>query len=120
MWFTFLYGTAIPLGIFFSIFGLIIYYFIDKYNLLRRRTIKENLGSALSNEMIEMLELIIFFKGFGDLTMSYNLFGQVNTQDLIVLIISVLYNILPMQIVSEKLFPVPVFQINILVLLGHR
>jgi hypothetical protein len=48
MWFTFLYGTAIPLGIVFSMIGLSIYYYVDKYNVLRRRTIKESLAKDLS------------------------------------------------------------------------
>jgi hypothetical protein len=48
MWFTFFYGDIIPIGILFSIIGLILYYFIDKYNVLRRRTIKENLSKELS------------------------------------------------------------------------
>ncbi len=48
MWFTFLYGSAIPIGIAFSMLGLSIYYFADKYNVLRRRTIKENLAKDLS------------------------------------------------------------------------
>ncbi len=48
MWFTFFYGDIIPVGILFSILGLTLYYFIDKYNVLRRRTIKENLSKDLS------------------------------------------------------------------------
>jgi hypothetical protein len=47
MWFTFLYAGCIPVGILFSMFGLTIYYYIDKYNVLRRRTIKENLGEVI-------------------------------------------------------------------------
>jgi len=50
MWFTFMYGAAIPLGIVFSIIGLSIYYFVDKYNLLRRRTVKESLGKDRKND----------------------------------------------------------------------
>jgi len=48
MWFTFLYGNAIPLGVLFSMIGLSIYYYVDKYNVLRRRTIKESLAKDLS------------------------------------------------------------------------
>lgn len=61
MWFSFFYCTAIPIGPIISIFGLFLYYYIDKYNVLYRRTIKENVSKELSIEMIEMLELIIFF-----------------------------------------------------------
>jgi hypothetical protein len=44
MWFTFLFASCIPLGNVFSLINLILYYYIDKYNLLRRRTIKESLS----------------------------------------------------------------------------
>ena len=85
MWFTFFYADIIPVGILFSILGLTLYYFIDKFNVLRRRTIKENLSKDLSigifyhiiSEMIELLELIIFFQGTGNLIVSYVLFGEV-------------------------------------------
>lgn len=36
MWFTFLYVSLIPFGCVLSLVGLMIYYWVDKYNLLRR------------------------------------------------------------------------------------
>ncbi len=36
MWFTFMYVSLIPFGAFLSLVGLMIYYWVDKYNLLRR------------------------------------------------------------------------------------
>ena len=77
MWFTIFYGDIIPVGILFSIMGLTLYYFVDKYNVLRRRTIKESLSKHLSIEMIEMLELIIIFTGIGNTVVSSILFGEV-------------------------------------------
>lgn len=77
MWFTFFYGDIIPIGILFSIMGLTLYYFVDKYNVLRRRTIKESLSKHLSIEMIEMLELIVIFTGIGNTVVSSIIFGEV-------------------------------------------
>jgi hypothetical protein len=108
MWFTFLYGGAIPMGIFFSMFGLTIYYYVDKYNLIRRRTIKESLSKDLSIEMIEMLEYIIIFNGFGNLTMALALFGECSWQDITIMVASIIYSQLPMEKVSEFLFPTEV------------
>jgi hypothetical protein len=48
MWFTFLYSTAIPLGTLFSAIGIVIYYNVDYYNILRRRTVKESINIQLS------------------------------------------------------------------------
>ena len=61
MWFTFLYSPAIPFGALFSLLGLSVYYFADKNNVIHRRTIKESIGYDLSEEMIGMLELCVFF-----------------------------------------------------------
>jgi hypothetical protein len=44
MWFTSFYCVVIPLATFWSILGLCIYYWADKYNLLKRRTIKESIS----------------------------------------------------------------------------
>ena len=106
MWFTFFYGDIIPIGIIFSIMGLSLYYFIDKYNVLRRRTIKESLSKHLSLTMIQMLELIILFSGIGNLIVSIVLFGEINWQDITIIIISIIYIFfLPMEQISEILFP---------------
>ncbi|CAD8115777.1 unnamed protein product [Paramecium sonneborni] len=105
MWFTFFYGDIIPVGILFSIMGLTLYYFVDKYNVLRRRTIKESLSKHLSIEMIEMLELIVIFTGIGNTVVSSILFGEVKWQDFIIIIIGVVYNLLPMEDISSVLFP---------------
>jgi hypothetical protein len=39
MWFTFLYADLIPIGAFLILVGFCIYYWIDKYNLLRRSSL---------------------------------------------------------------------------------
>jgi len=47
----------IPVGVIFSIIQLVLLYWIFKYNLMRRSTIKHQLGQDLSLEMIEMFIL---------------------------------------------------------------
>jgi hypothetical protein len=66
MWFTFFYSPAIPLGIVWSILGIIIYYFVDKFNLIYRRTVKENIGKNLTIAMIELLDYCSVFYMFGN------------------------------------------------------
>ena len=55
MWFTFLYIDIIPVGAVFSFVGIIIYYVVDKYVLLRRSCVKESISSDLSKSMITVL-----------------------------------------------------------------
>ncbi|CAD8147563.1 unnamed protein product [Paramecium octaurelia] len=106
MWFTFMYGTAIPLGTLFSAFGILIYYFVDYYNILRRRTVKESISIQLSTEMIEMLEYIISWCAFGEMIMTYTFFHEVSKIDILLIILAVIYQQLPMEDISEYLFPV--------------
>lgn len=82
MWFTFFYAPCIPLGNIFSILNLILYYYIDKYNVLRRRVIKESLGKEITFEMIEMLEYIIILFAIGNFTFSYQLFNKSDWQSI--------------------------------------
>lgn len=83
MWFTFFFGTAIPIGVFSSLFGLILYYLVDKFNLLRRRTVKESISKELSLEMISMLEHIVVFGPLGCLTVSYSFYQRFEQLDII-------------------------------------
>lgn len=109
MWFTFLFGSAIPMGILCSMVGLTCYYWADKYNVMRRRTIKENLAKEVSIEMIEMLEMIIILNGLGNMTMSYSFYGIIYWQDVIVFFFGLIYSIIPMQVINDKIFPLEEF-----------
>ena len=95
MWFTFFYGDAIPVGIPINILQLFIYYWIDKYNVLRRRTIKDTISSDLSNEMITWLTFILVLHAIGEISMTYGIYEFVPWQHYFVLGISILYMILP-------------------------
>lgn len=105
MWFTFLYGSAIPIGVICSCTGVIFYYFIDKYNILRRRTVKESISKELSVEMINLLDLIIFFSAFGEITMSYAFYKEVSIYDMCLISISIVFVLLPMESINIYLFP---------------
>jgi hypothetical protein len=105
MWFTFFFGTAIPIGCFLSCLGLITYYFIDKYNILRRRTVKENISKDLSMQMISMLSMIVVFSPVGEMTMSYAFYGTFSAYDIILLTISLIYVMLPVDRITLNFFP---------------
>lgn len=48
MWFVFLYGNLLPMATVMFVIYLIIFYWVDKYNLLRRSTVKETISLELS------------------------------------------------------------------------
>lgn len=71
MWFTFFYAPCIPLGLVFSMISLIFYFWVDFYNVIKRRTIKETLSKDVSIEMIENLEISLLWFAIGNVTFAW-------------------------------------------------
>ena len=107
MWFSFLFGSLIPIGMFFSILGLCLYYFIDKYNVFKKRTIKDNLSKELSIEMIELLETILLMSAFGRYIVDKLLLDLPTNRYMLNIAVSVLYMVLPLEDITEYFFKVP-------------
>ena len=65
MWFTFLYSSLIPIGAMLSFIGLILYYWMDKYNLLRRSSLKSNVSGQLVFLAMKLLDFTLFLRIIG-------------------------------------------------------
>lgn len=65
MWFTYLYITIIPVGGIFSLIGLVAYYWVDKYNLLRKSVVHSHVSGDLINLTLAMLEISLFLRVAG-------------------------------------------------------
>ena len=67
MFLTAFYSPLLPLGLAYSLVGLLINYWMQKRMLLRRRTVSNSLNTALSLEMTNALELFLPILCFGNL-----------------------------------------------------
>lgn len=67
IWFTFLYASVIPLGSFIIFIGLACYYWVDKFNLLKRSTVKEGVDGKLSLRMLKLLDFTLILRPVGEL-----------------------------------------------------
>lgn len=65
MWFTFLYATLIPVGSFLSFIGLSLYYWVDKYNLLRRSSLKNNIPGKIAVKSLKLLDFTLVLRPLG-------------------------------------------------------
>jgi hypothetical protein len=65
MWFTFLYATLIPFGAMLSLIGLSIYYWVDKYNLLRKSSLKANLSGDMTFFSLKLLDFTLILRPIG-------------------------------------------------------
>jgi len=67
MWVTFLYAPLIPIVLPFSLVYIILTYYIEKFTIMRRSSVKSVLSKNISIEMIEYLDFIIIFYSIGNL-----------------------------------------------------
>ena len=65
MWFVYLYTDLIPAGMFLIIFGLMAYYWADKYNLLTRSSVTYNISAELSFKVSDLIDWTLFWRFFG-------------------------------------------------------
>jgi hypothetical protein len=95
MWFTFLYADLIPIGAFLILVGFGIYYWIDKYNLLRRSSLEGNISGDLAMKCLFLLDLTLFWRFLGELIFDVQIREGADTLTLIFLGLSVLYLLVP-------------------------
>lgn len=67
MWFAFLYVDLLPAGTFMILIGLCAYYWVDKYNLLRRSSAPHNVSAALSFKIDRLIDLTLFWRFAGEI-----------------------------------------------------
>jgi hypothetical protein len=95
MWFTFLYISLVPVGGVFSFIGLIAYYWVDKYNLLRRSTIASQVSGDLIDLTVSMLDFTLVLRILGQILFDYQLREGVTLISWAFLAIAISYMLLP-------------------------
>lgn len=96
MWFVFLYSTLLPVSAIISLIGLIFYYWIDKYNLLRRSKVQGSVSGHFMRTGLWLLDLALFFKPIGSIIFDVHLRdNQYLSTNIIMLCIGLGYALLP-------------------------
>lgn len=95
MWFTFLYADLIPVGAFLIFLGFCLYYWIDKYNLLRRSSLEGNISGDLAMQCLYLLDLTLFWRFLGELIFDVQIREGADTLTLVFLVLSILYMLVP-------------------------
>ena len=105
MWFTYLYSSLIPLGALFSTIGLTLYYWVDKYNLLRRSRVNSNIAGELSIQTMKLLDFTLVCKPVSEIIFDCQLRDSYNITSLIMLSIGFVYLLLPVDQILEYFHP---------------
>lgn len=95
MWFTFLYLSLIPIGGIFSCFGLAFYYWIDKYNLLRRSSIHSSVSGQLMKLTLKMLDFTLVLRVVGELIFDYQIRDGIHIPSIVCFVIAAIYLLIP-------------------------
>ena len=65
------YAPLIPVSLIYSILGLTLYYWVDKFRLYRHRSINYKTDSKIIREMMEFLELVLPLYCFSNFLFDY-------------------------------------------------
>ncbi|KAL4484377.1 hypothetical protein ABPG74_019554 [Tetrahymena malaccensis] len=107
MFTTAFYCPIVPMTIIWSLICFILQYWIDKYNLIYRSSVKYNMSSELSLEMTEHLEYFLPIQCLSTLIFyQYANGGEFGLSSILGTILGFLHAFLPMQEINERLFQV--------------
>jgi len=105
MWFTYLYSSLIPLGGFFSTIGLTLYYWVDKYNLLRRSSVNSNIAGELSIQAMKLLDFTLICRPVGEIIFDCQIRDTYNITSFFMLAVGIIYLLLPIDSILEYFHP---------------
>ncbi len=105
MWFTFLYASLIPFGACLSVIGLSLYYWVDKYNLLRRSSVNSNVAGELSLFSMKLLDFTLLCKSLGEMLFDYQIRDSYCTSSLVMAAVGFVYLIVPVDKFLEWIHP---------------
>ena len=101
MWFTFLYGTLIPVGAFVTFIGLGFYYWVDKFNLLKRSSLSHSVSGKLVVISLKLLDFTLILRSIGTLIFDSEIRDGVNGVSIAFVCIGFIYLILPMNSILD-------------------
>lgn len=95
MWFTFLYSTLIPVGAVITVFGLACYYWVDKYNLMRRSSVAGQISGTLINKSLTLLDFTLIIRPIGSIIFDTQIRNSYMGSNVAMIVVAFVYIILP-------------------------
>jgi hypothetical protein len=95
VWFTYFYASLIPVGALLALIGIGLFYWVDKYNLLRKSSVKQNISGDLSMKALIMLDFTLILKPVGEIVFDLQIRSEWNYQSICLIAVGILYIVLP-------------------------
>ncbi len=96
------YASLVPLATFVGLFQLIIYYIIDKYNLLKRRCIISTYDARLTLKVLNLVELGLVIQCVGHVYFTWRVRDLIVKGEVGLMVICILIFILPIDTFFNK------------------
>ncbi len=96
MWLTFLYAELIPLGSFLTMMGLVLYYWVDKYNFTHSCSRKPGISGKMTLLAVKFIDATLFLVPAGAFLFDLMLRHNFDVLSLILMILGIVYLFLPM------------------------
>jgi hypothetical protein len=93
----------VPLGAFITIIGLSFYYWVDKYNLLRRSSLSHNISGEMAMVSLKLLDFTLIMKPLGEIIFDAGIRDHVQVESIVLTAVAVVYVCLPMDTLLEWL-----------------
>jgi hypothetical protein len=97
-------APLLPISILYTIIGMIVFYWTEKYILTKKRSAKHHISYELTVEMIELLEMVILVFSFSSFLFRFIFIGRLSYIDAAMLFIGIIYSVLPMEKIATKYF----------------
>ena len=97
-------APVLPISLLYSIIGMIIFYWTEKYILLKKRSAKHHISYELTVEMVELLEMTILIFASSSFFFRYLFEGTFSYINLMLLVIGIIYSALPMENIVNHYF----------------
>ena len=103
MWFTSLYSSLIPIGACISLVGIVMYYWVDRYNLLRKSTIRYEVSGKMTDLAMKLLDLSLILKPAGHMLFDEQIREGYQISSIVMLVVGFIYQVLPMNKIIMRL-----------------
>jgi hypothetical protein len=95
VWFTYFYASLIPIGAPLALLGTSLFYWVDKYNLLRKSSVKKVISGDFSMRALIMLDLTLILKPVGEIVFDMQIRDEWNYHSIALIFVGAVYVILP-------------------------
>ena len=105
MWMVSFFVSSLPCVSFLYLVGLFFYYWFEKINFLKKRSVDDLIYNNMAYDMVELLDISIVFYSLGNFISRYFLLKTYGWVDIFIVVLALAHAISPTGKLNEFVFP---------------